>query len=158
MPSAYLANTVLAVTAAVLFVVAMTDLTRYTIRNEFIGVLAGLFVAYTAASGTWTALPWHFGMATLMFLILLYFYSRTWMGGGDVKMLCIAFLWVGIECALPFAILLCLFVTLHGLAAKFNFAPAQQVPGDARKRIPFAPSIAAALIGVFALGCLRLPS
>jgi len=30
--------------------------------------------------------------------------------------------------------------------------------GGARTRIPFAPSIAAALVGVIMLGCLRVPA
>jgi prepilin peptidase CpaA len=158
MPSAYLADAVLAVTSGVLFFVAVTDLKRYTIRNEFIAVLAGLFLIYVAVTGRWGELPWHLALAAAIFLLLLYFYARYWMGGGDVKMLSVAFLWVGPEGALPFAILLCLFACLHGLAAKFEWVPAQQLPDDRRKRIPFAPSIAAALVGVFVLGALYQPA
>jgi prepilin peptidase CpaA len=76
------------------------------------------------------------------------------MGGGDVKLLTVAFLWVGIGCALPFAVLLLLFAGMHVIATKLGWAETRQADDDERKRIPFAPSVAAALIGVFMLGCL----
>jgi Flp pilus assembly protein protease CpaA len=75
------------------------------------------------------------------------------MGGGDVKMLAVAFLWVGIECALVFAILLAVFIVIHLIVVKLGWAKVQELGG--RKRIPFAPSIAAALIVTFMSGCLE---
>jgi prepilin signal peptidase PulO-like enzyme (type II secretory pathway) len=59
-----------------------------------------------------------------------------------------------LDCALPFALLLLLFAGIHTIAAKLGWANVQRAENDERKRIPFAPSIAAALIGVFMLGCL----
>ena len=44
-----------------------------------------------------------------MFGVMLYFYAHNWMGGGDVKILTVGFLWVGFACALPFAVLLAVF-------------------------------------------------
>jgi prepilin peptidase CpaA len=79
------------------------------------------------------------------------------MGGGDIKLLTVAFFWVGLDCALAFAVLLCFFVSLHALVAKLGWAGSFASDADRRKRIAFAPSIAAALIGLFALGCLRQP-
>ncbi len=152
--SAGLANIVLIITAGVLLYVAVADLKSYTIRNEFIVLLVGLFLLHVAISGRWSVLPWNLAIAAVIFAVQLYFYSRHWMGGGDVKMLTVAFLWVGVDCALPFAILLAVFVSLHGLAAKLKWVPSQQAANDQRQRIPFAPSIAAALIGVFVLNCL----
>jgi prepilin peptidase CpaA len=148
-------HAVLAVTAAVLLYVAAVDLKRYTIPNAVIFVLAALFLLYTAVTGRWSILPWNLAIAGMMFAALLYFYARSWMGGGDVKMLTVAFLWIGSDCALLFAILLCLFASVHGLAAKLNWLPAQHAPDDKRARIAFAPSIAAALIGSFLLGGLH---
>jgi prepilin signal peptidase PulO-like enzyme (type II secretory pathway) len=69
----------------------------------------------------------------------------------------VAFLWTGIECALPFVLLLLLFVSLHTVAARFGWVESQQDENDSRQRIPFAPSIAAALITTILLGCLRSP-
>jgi prepilin peptidase CpaA len=89
-----------------------------------------------------------------MFLVMFVVYSFNMMGGGDVKLLSVAFLWVGIDCALAFALLLLLFSSIHAIASKLGWANAQLGESDDRKRIPFAPSIAAALAGVFMLGCL----
>jgi prepilin peptidase CpaA len=143
------------VTAGVLLYVAVVDLKRYTIPNAAVFVLAALFLAHTAVTGRWSVVPWHLAIAGIVFAALLYFYSRSWMGGGDVKMLTVAFLWIGSDRALAFAILLCFFVSIHGLAAKLKWLPAQHATDDARPRIAFAPSIAAALIGSFLLSGLH---
>jgi prepilin peptidase CpaA len=150
----YLANAVLVMTAAVLFYAALTDLKHYQIRNELIAVLAGLFVLHAFLSGRWPAIPWNVGVALLILAVMLYFYSQTLMGGGDVKLLTVAFLWVGIDCALPFAVLLSLFATIHAITGKLGWVDVQQTGKDERARIAFAPSVAAAMIGTFMLGCL----
>jgi Flp pilus assembly protein protease CpaA len=147
------AQVVLIMTAAVLFYTALVDFKEFRIRNELIFVLAGLFIVHSVLSGRWTGAHWNVALAALMFIIMLYFYSRSWMGGGDVKILTVGFLWVGLDCALLFAILLMLFALLHVVAAHFEWAEVQK-DGD-RERIPFAPSVAAALIVCFMLGCLQ---
>ena len=150
----YFADIILVVTAVVLFYVAVTDLRAYKIRNEIILLLASLFVLYTLASGRWIEAAWSVGLAVVVFGFLLYFYSRGWMGGGDVKILTVALLWTGIDCALVFAILLFVFASLHALAARFGWLRSQ-LDDDNNLRIAFAPSVAAALICVFLLGCLQ---
>jgi prepilin peptidase CpaA len=150
----YLANSILAITAAILFYAALTDLKHYQIRNELIAVLAGLFVLHALVSGRGPGMVWNIGLALLMFVVLLYFYSRSLLGGGDVKLLTVAFLWAGLACALPFAILLSLFAMIHVVAGKLGWADLQPTGADKRSRIAFAPSVAAALIGIFMLGCL----
>jgi prepilin peptidase CpaA len=150
---AILSQTILILTAAVLFYVAFTDLKHYKIRNEFILVLAGLFLLYVFLSGSWTTLAWNFGFAALLFFLMLFFYSMRLMGGGDLKLLTVAFLWVGPFCAVPFAVFLLFFAGVHSLAAKFKFVESR-VDGE-HKAIAFAPSIAAALISVFISGCLN---
>jgi prepilin peptidase CpaA len=150
----YLANAVLALAAAILFYVALTDLKHYRIRNEVIAVLGGLFVLHAFLSGRWPGIPWNVGLAFLIFVVMLYFYSQNLMGGGDVKLLTVAFLWVGIDCALPFATLLSLFAGIHAGAGKLGWAKLHQAGEDKRSRIAFAPAVAAALIGTFMLGCL----
>jgi prepilin peptidase CpaA len=150
----YLANSVLVMAAAILFYAAMTDLKHYQIRNEVIAVLGGLFVLHAVLSGRWPGLPWNAGLALVIFAVMLYFYSQNLMGGGDVKLLTVAFLWVGIDCALPFAILLSLFAAIHAGAGKLGWAEVRQAGEDKRSRIAFAPAVAAALIATFMLGCL----
>src|SRR6516225_8145957 len=148
-----LSHVVLVITAAVLFYVALTDFKQFKIRNELILVLVGLFVVHALLSGRWVIAHWNLAFAALMFCVMLYFYGQNLMGGGDVKILTVGFLWVGLGCALPFAVLLAVFAAMHVVAAKFGWAEVQQV-GD-KKRIPLAPSVAAALILCFILGCLQ---
>jgi prepilin peptidase CpaA len=149
-----LANATLAMTAAVLLYTARNDLKHFQIRNEFIGLLAALFILHAFLSGRWLDIPWNAGLAFMVFIVMLYFYSQNMMGGGDVKLLTVAFLWVGLGCALPFVILLSLCAAVHGLAGRLGWVTVQHVGDDRRPMIPFAPSVAAALIGVFLLGCL----
>jgi len=151
------ATIVLMATVSALFYAAFVDLKHYKIDNEVILLLIGLFFLYSLTSDQWTAVAWHLGLAAGVFLFLVYPYAWHWIGGGDVKMLSVAFLWVGIECALVFVLLLLLFVSLHTLAAKFGWVGSQQDENDSRQRIPFGPSIAAALIAAILSGCLRSP-
>lgn len=149
-----LADLFLLVAAALLFYIALTDLRSFKIRNEAIVALLALFLFHAVASARWTQIGWNFGFALLMLAVMLVFYARNWMGGGDVKLLAVAFLWTGVACALPFALLLAVFAGIHAGLARLGWVRAPARDGDARARIAFAPSIAAALVAVFALGCL----
>jgi Flp pilus assembly protein protease CpaA len=95
---------------------------------------------------------WNLGFALFVFVILLFNYSQKMVGGGDVKLLTVASLWVGIGYALPFAVLLLIFSSVHAISAWLGWARAVQT--GSRKRIPFAPSIAGALIGAFVVSFL----
>jgi prepilin peptidase CpaA len=153
--NANVATVVLVIAASILFYAAWTDLKYFKIRNEVVLVLVVLFFAHALVSGRWSNIPWNIGFATLIFVFLVYFYSRNLVGGGDVKLLTVALLWTGIECALPFAVLLLIFAVIHTLATRLGWTHSLRLPGDEGERIPFAPAVAAALIGVFVLGCLR---
>src|SRR5262249_17145625 len=120
-------QTVLILTAVVLFYVALTDLKHYKIRNELILVLTGLFFLHAILSGRWTMLPWNLGFAAVLFLMILYPYSKKMLGGGDVKLLTVAILWVGPFCALPFALFLLLFATICAIAVKFKLIEGKTV-------------------------------
>jgi Flp pilus assembly protein protease CpaA len=156
-PNVQFATGVLVLTVAVLLYAAFTDLKHYKIGNELIVLLVGLYFLHSLFADRWTNTAWSIGLAAGVFLFLLYFYSRHWIGGGDVKILSVSILWAGIECALPFVLLLLLFVSLHTVAARFGWVEQRQNDSDGRLRIPFAPSIAAALIATILLGCLRSP-
>ncbi|HEY4798892.1 MAG TPA: prepilin peptidase, partial [Bacteroidia bacterium] len=119
----------------------------------FVLVLTALFLLHAFLSGRWVIVQWNFGFALLLSLIMFYFYLKNMMGGGDLKLLTVALLWVGPFCALPFALLLLLFVCIHIVAVKLKLIEARVVSG--KNWIAFAPSVAAALIGVFIVGCLR---
>ena len=135
---------VLIVTAGLLFYVALTDLKTFRIRNEIVGLLAGLFLLYSVLSGEWVLLPGRIGFAAAMFIILLLAYGRGALGGGDVKMLTVAFMWTGGENALLFAVSLLGFSLIHIIAAKLKWV--RSTAKDGRPRIAYAPSIAGALV------------
>lgn len=153
-PNLLYSQVVLVVTAALLLYAAFNDLKHYTIRNELIAILVVLYAAYAFFSGGWVTAYWNLAFAFLMFVVMCLFYSRRLMGGGDLKLLTAAFLWVGFDCALPFALLLLGFSTLHLLAIKFGLAEVRQSDQNNSGRIALAPSVAAALIAIFMLGCL----
>lgn len=146
---------VLVVTAAVLLYAAIRDFRHYSISNLLVLTLTGLFLLHAILSGRWVTIYENVFFALLMFAFLLLCYARGWMGGGDVKLLTVAFLWVGVHCALVFALLLLLFASVHALAAKLKWVEARTVNG--RMKIAFAPAVSAALLGSFAGGCLAPP-
>ena len=150
--STILAHTVLVITAAVLLYAAWNDLRNYRIPNELVAVLVGLFVVHAVLSGRWIEMHWNIAFAFLMFLVMLVFYIRKTMGGGDLKLLTVGFLWAGYVCALPFTIFLLVFALIHAIIVKMGIVKAIGADG---RRVPFAPAIAAALIGIFMLGCLE---
>jgi prepilin peptidase CpaA len=151
--SAYLSISILIITSATLLWVAATDFKQFKIRNELILVLVGLYILYAVISGSWTEAHWHIALAAFMLVVMLHFYGQNRMGGGDVKLLAVAFLWTGPQCALLFAILLLFFIGAHTLAAKFGWTRIQE--SEIGLRIPLAPSVVGALILTFATGCLR---
>ena len=143
---------VLVATAGILFWIAATDLRSFKIPNNIILVLVALFCLFVLVSGRWAVLHWHAGFAAVMFLLLLACYAQNLMGGGDAKLLTVAFLWTGPHCALVFLLIMLAFALLHTLLAKLEWVPSQRVHG--RIKVAFAPSIAGGLIGVFISGCL----
>jgi prepilin peptidase CpaA len=154
MHNANVSYLILVITAAVLFYVAVTDLKHYKIRNDVVVVLVLLFFAHAFVSNRLAGILWNIRFSGLILIALIYFYARNLVGGGDVKLLTVALLWVGVDCALPFAILLLIFASIHTVTAKLGWVGTQSLAEDDRMRIPFAPSIAAALISTFMLGCL----
>lgn len=146
------AHVVLVIAAGVLFYAAWTDLRQFRIRNELIIVLAGLFVVHAILSGRWIEIHWNALFASAMFLLMLFFYARNWMGGGDLKLLTVSFLWVGFNGAMPFAILLLVFAGINALVAMFGWV--MTIDG---RRVAFGPAIAAALIVTFMLGYMDTP-
>ena len=103
-------------------------------------------------SGRWVELHWNLGLAALAFAFMVYWYGQGLMGGGDLKLMTVALLWSGVRCAVPLLIIIVVVALIHALAAKRGYVAAQTVNG--RMRIPFAPAIAAGLIGIFLLGCV----
>jgi prepilin peptidase CpaA len=150
-------NAILVTASAVLIYVAARDLKDYKIPNELILLLLGLFLVHTLLLGRWRSAAWGLALAAIVLLFLILFYARHWIGGGDAKLLTIAFLWTGIEYALVFALLLLVFAFLHSAAAKLGWVRSRRLEGDGPPAIAFAPSVAAALICVF-IWCAASPA
>jgi prepilin peptidase CpaA len=147
---------VLLITAGMLLYGAVRDLRDYSISNVFILSLGGLFILHAFLTGRWVTLYENIAFALLMFAVLIICYAKGWMGGGDVKLLVVAFLWVGVRCALPFSLFLLCFAALHTVAIKLKWLKGRWV--NDRLKIAFAPSVSAALILSFASGCLASPN
>ena len=143
----------LAIAAATLIWAAYTDLREFTIRNTQVLALVGLYLVYAITSKQQAQILWNVGFALIMGLALLLPYSRRHMGGGDLKLMTVAFLWTGLSCALTFTIVVLVFVGLHAFAAKFSWIAAERSAQGTR--IPLAPSISGALLAVMAIGCLK---
>src|SRR5208282_6224369 len=98
--------------SATLFWAALTDFRNFKIRNEAVLALAALYPLYAIASGQLSSVPWNVGFAILMLVGMLYMYATAKMGGGDFKLLTVAFLWTGPWLVAPFAVLLLIFVLI----------------------------------------------
>lgn len=157
MPYPTISNVILIITAGTLYYAALSDFKEYKIPNGSILLLIGLFLVHAFVSGRWPSIHFNLGLAAIIFIFCIFFYSQDLMGGGDVKILSVAFLWVGIDCALPLAVLIMLFSALHVGVVKLGWKVAR--PFEGRMRIPLAPSVTAALVCTFIMDCLKaLPS
>jgi prepilin peptidase CpaA len=149
----FYALVIVAITCCVLFYVASADLQNYKIKNELVLLIAALYFIYVFATGRWNDVLSHIGVAFLVFLVMLLSYSYGLLGGGDVKLLTVAFLWVGADCAFLFAVVMLAITGVHAGLVYLGVLGAQTING--RKRIAYAPAIAGALIVVFGSGCLQ---
>jgi Flp pilus assembly protein protease CpaA len=137
---------------AVLSYAAVIDFLTFKIRNSVVLLLFVLYLLFALSTRAWSDIVWNFILAAFVFVVLIPFYSRRAVGGGDVKFITIVCLWLEPHCALLFSALLLLLILLHLIAARIGWARTRPVAGS--KAIPYAPSVAGALIGVIMLGCL----
>jgi len=151
--SSALSYLALVLTAGTLIYAAIIDLKEFKISNEVVIILSVLFVFHAGINGEWARIPWNIGLAICVLALLLMFYLPGHVGGGDVKILTVAFMWTGIDCAFAFSVLLLVFVVLHLAAVKFGLVQFAHPERARANRVAFAPSIAGALIGAFILGC-----
>ncbi len=136
--------TSIVVTATLMAVLAfciIDDLYNFKIRNEVIIALAVLFVAKIVAVGQYRDAFWHVGVAALMFVLVLAIYARGLMGGGDAKLLGMAFLWLDHAEWAVFSMLLAAVTLLYVFAARMRLVPTR---GSQKTVMPFAPCIAGA--------------
>jgi prepilin peptidase CpaA len=147
-----------AATVAVLVYVGFTDFLTFKIRNDVVLLLVVLYVMFAIVDRSRIEIVMDVILAVIMFGVLVYFYAQGGIGGGDVKLLTVAALWVGTDCAVPFSVLFLLFVGLHLLAVWMRWAKTTSMKTTSsmnyRLAIPCAPAVAAALIGIIVLGYL----
>jgi Flp pilus assembly protein protease CpaA len=137
---------------AVLFYVAVTDFRIFKIPNNVILLLLILYVLFAIVARTTSDIVLSCILSTVTFAGLLWFYSKGVVGAGDVKFVTVACLWVGLHCAVVFSLLLLILIGLHVFAAWMGWVATKPMAG--RLAIPYAPSVAGALIAMTLLGCL----
>jgi Flp pilus assembly protein protease CpaA len=110
-----------------------------------------LYVLYALAARTSQEILLSIILAAVVFGSLLYFYIKRFVGGGDVKLVPIVCLWVGPHCALLFSVLLLVFICLNLVAARMGWTRTATM--GKRQALPYAPSVAGAMIATILLGC-----
>ena len=133
-----------ALVVVVLFFIVVDDLKNYRIRNTTLLFLAGLFVVWCLINANLLLLISHVAVAAVFFVALAVMYRFNMMGGGDVKLLTLAFLWLGLEHGFLFSVLLCVASLIYTVIARLNWLPSRK--RDNRTSMPWGPSIAVAWI------------
>lgn len=135
----------LAVVTPILVLVVIDDLRNFRIRNQAVLALLVLFGAFCIANGDFDAFKSNLLFGLAMFGVCLVMYRFGMMGGGDVKLLAAAFLWMGIENAPIFSVLLGAFAMVYATGASFYLLPSRCDNG--RVKVPYGPTISLAWIG-----------
>jgi prepilin peptidase CpaA len=133
---------------ALIFVI-LDDLKNFRIRNEAVIFMAVLFLADAITRGQYHDTLAHLSFGGIMFLLIIAIYALGMMGGGDAKLLAVAFLWLGVGAATIFSALLLILTLVYWLGAYARVFPKQIVAG--RMKIPYGPAIASAWLLTAAL-------
>jgi Flp pilus assembly protein protease CpaA len=136
----------------VLCYVGFTDFRTFKIRNQNILLLLILYAMYAVVVRSTLEILANVILATIMFALLVWLYTKHILGAGDVKLIPVICLWVGGRCALLYSALLLMLIGFHLASVGMGWAPTHNMAG--RRGIPYAPSLAGALIGIILLGCL----
>lgn len=140
--------------AVMLVLIAREDGRRFRIPNALVLALVLACPIAFQIQGRFNLLLPHGLFALAALAVLFLGFAAGICGGGDAKLLATALFWIGPEGTLVFALLLLPAVVVYAAAARFGVLPARR---DGRRlRIPLAPSIAVAWIGVIGLSHVRL--
>ena len=138
--------------AAILIFVAFDDLRNFQIRNEAVAALVVLFLLKAALGGRYWEAFSHAVFAAAILGAFLFMYAKELLGGGDVKLLGAAFLWLGMDNSFLFSLFLLAFTIVYALLAKFGSVPTRTIA--AGTKIPFGTCIGAAWLVTLALQSL----
>ncbi|MFN3889792.1 MAG: prepilin peptidase [Beijerinckiaceae bacterium] len=126
-----------------LAMIAWNDFNGWRISNRAnLAFAATYFIFAALLSAPWT-IAVHAAFAALMFAIMLFPFTRGWLGGGDVKFLTASFLWTGPDCALVYSLALLPPMLAYLVLARSGVARAKREEGQ--HRVPFGPIGAVAL-------------
>ena len=139
------ANFIQLLVGMVLIYTAIEDMLRFKIANESIIVLTLLFLVFSFVSGALWPPLWHLLFGAVMFALVIALYSFGLFGGGDAKLLSVAFLWTGAQNASLFCLLLSLAAIIYFVLVRlFHILPGKTTATGFM--IPYGPCIAAAWI------------
>jgi prepilin peptidase CpaA len=130
---------------AVLLYIAVKDLRTFRIPNASVILLALLYVPYAWLARSPLEIASGIVLAVLVSGPLIYLYVKQMVGGGDLKLVPVVCLWVGLRCALLFSASLLVLTIVHVLISKVSTA---RTGATARERhvMAYAPSLCGALI------------
>jgi prepilin peptidase CpaA len=84
----------------------VSDFKALIIPNWVPLALVSAFAVFAVTHLGWRNISAHVAIALLVFVVATAFFMARWMGGGDVKLLTAATLWMGPEHAAPFTFLM----------------------------------------------------
>ncbi len=134
--------TVSLMVCSILVWVAIEDLRSFIVRNSLVGLLAACFVLHCLAGNHLSDLLPHLLFGLVGLALMVGAFALRAVGGGDVKLISAALIWVGPEGAVLFALLLAVLTLAYAAGALIGWFPKRR-SGSATV-IPFGPSIAAA--------------
>lgn len=83
------------------------DLSKRLLPNKLVLALAVLFIPYFLLSPLgFNSLLWHLLTALIAFVVFFILYMLNAMGGGDVKLATVVYLWAGSSLALPVTVVI----------------------------------------------------
>lgn len=144
---------ILALATLLLILAAVQDVMMLRISNAFPVALILLFGVWVADVGFTTAL-WSNALSFLVALgVGAFFFSRQWLGGGDVKLLAASALWFPFKALLPLIVyvtmlggLLALFFILLRRLVSFGNKKGGSPALKAKGPVPYGVAIAAGVI------------
>ena len=135
---------ILSAIVCVLVLVIIDDIRNYQIKNSAVITLFCIIIFQFLIQADFYQFIAHVVFSAAAFGVLTFAFRRRLLGGGDTKLLTIAFLGVGPERALVYAIFLLMFSVIYWGGAKLDIVPSQRI--GTQLKIPFGPSIAGAWI------------
>lgn len=129
---------------ALLAYVIVDDYLNFRIRNEVIVIMLLLTALKYMINGLPDQFHLQFGYVVLIFFFLLIMFSRGYLGGGDVKLLPLAFLWLSVEKWLLFYTILTIITIIYATMALLDLVPTDKKNG--KPRMAYGPCIALAWI------------